>query len=127
MFVQSARGMRWDGRHLILLELAASTVYLTGQPARIMGHLPTGMFLDRWYAAAGDYPTQPVAAVLSLLDVEDRHQCDVHVEVALPRISDSGLLYEVTILSGDIPESSGGCTLFIRPFLTPMTLEDADL
>ena len=126
MFVHSARAMRFDGHRLVLLDLAPSTVYLTGQPARIIGHLPTGMFLDRWYADAGDYPTQPVAAVLSLLEVEDRHSRDVHIQVALPRIAESGLVYEVTVLSGDIPAETGGCALFIRPFLTPVTLEDVD-
>jgi hypothetical protein len=116
--------MRFDGHRLVLLDLAPSTVYLTGQPAKIMGHLPTGMFLDRWYADAGSYPTQPVAAVLSLLEVDDRHARDVHIQVALPRIAETGLVYEVTVLSGDLPVQSGGCTLFIRPFLTPVTLED---
>jgi hypothetical protein len=124
MYVHSARGMRFDGHRLVLLELAPSTVYLTGQPARIMGHLPTGMFLDRWYADAGSYPTQPVAAVLSLLEIENRNARDVHLQAALPRIAETGLVYEVTVLNGDIPAAPGGCTLFIRPFLTPVTLEE---
>lgn len=126
MYVQSARGMRFDGHRLVLLDLAPSTVYLTGQPAQIMGHLPTGMFLDRWYADAGSNPTRPAVAVLSLLEFEDRHSRDVHLEVALPRIAESGLVYEVTMPSSDIPATSGGCTLFIRPFLTPVSLEDVD-
>lgn len=124
MYVQSARGMNFDGRRLVLVGLTPATIYLTGQPARNMGHLPTGMFLDRWYADAGSFPTRPVAAVLSFLDVRDRHQCDAQVDIALPRILDSGIVYEANVLGGDMPSSSGGCTLFIRPFLTPMALED---
>lgn len=126
MYVHFARGMRFDGHRLVLLDLAPSTVYLTGQPARMMGHLPTGMFLDRWYADAGSNPTQPVAGVLSLLEVEDRHARDVHIQIALPRIAETGIVYDITVLSGDVPVESGGCTLFVRPFLIPVTLEDVE-
>ncbi len=127
MYVHSARGMRFDGHRLVLLDLAPSTVYLTGQPARIMGHLPTGMFLDRWYSDAGNNPTRLVAAVLSLLEIEDRHARDVHIQVALPRIAETGLVYEITVVSGSLPAQSGGCALFIRPFLTPVALEEIGL
>ncbi len=122
MYVQVARRTRCDGTSLTLVDLAPSTVFLAGPPAGAVGHLPTGQFLDHWYAEPGGSATRAVPAVLSLLDADRAPASDVRVLLSLPRIRDAGLEYQVRILDGDIPPTSGACVLFIQPPVPPAPL-----
>jgi hypothetical protein len=119
MYVQVARGMRFDGTSLTLVDLAPSTVYLACQPDAAVGHLPTGLFLDEWYGEPSGVVIRPVPAVLSLLDANRPPASDARLMLSLPRIREAGLEYQAQLLDGDIPPTSGACVLFIRPAVPP--------
>ena len=121
MYVQVARRALYDGISLTLLDLAPATVFLSECPVTSVGHVPTGEFLDRWYADADGQGTQAVPAVLSVMDAERGPGADAQLLLSLPRIRDAGLEYQVQVLDGEVASASGACVLFIRPLVAPAT------
>ena len=121
MYVQMAGRAMFDGSSLTLLDLAPATVFLAEQPDGPVGYLPTGLFLDRWYAEEGGTGTRSVPAVLSFLDPDRRSSCDARLMLSLPRIREAGVEYQVRIVVGEVPSRAGACVLFISPSVTPST------
>jgi hypothetical protein len=121
MYVQMALRAVFDGSSLTLLDLAPATLFVAEAPATAVGHLPTGLFLDHWYADASGEGTRGVPAVLALLDAEHASDANAQVILRLPRIRETGLEYQVTVVEGEVRPTSGACVLFIRPLATPAT------
>lgn len=115
-FVQVARGVAFTGSTLGLLELAPVTVCVGPPPAGTLSHVTTGAFLDLWWAAS-DAPggENHRRGVVSLVDPETRPRYDALVRLSRPRIHGSGLRYDVELVEGPLPPSSGSCVLFIHP------------
>jgi hypothetical protein len=114
-FIQVARGMAFCGRTLVLADLAPTVPYLTAAPPLVLGHISTGAFLDLW--SSGPEPTGVVArrpGVVSLADPERSPLGDAVVILARPRIHDTGLTYDVTLVEGSLPSSSGTCLLYVN-------------
>ena len=121
MYVQVARRAVYDGISLTLIDLAPATLFVIDQPVASLGHVPTGLFLDDWYADTSGSGTGAVPAVLALLDAERTPDGNARVLLSLPRIRDAGLEYQVRVVEGDIPPTAGACVLFIRPPVPPTT------
>ena len=120
-YVQVAGRFTFDSRSFTLLDLAPATVYLTDQPGESIGYLPTGLFLDRWYADESGSRTRAVAAVLSFLDPDRAAAADVRLMLGLPRIRGTGMEYQAQVTAGELPSTAGACVLFISPDGTPRT------
>ena len=120
-YVQVAGRFTFDGRSFTLLDLAPATVYLTDRPDESVGYLPTGLFLDRWYADESGSSTRTVAAVLSFLDPDRADAADARLLLGLPRIRATGMEYQAQVTAGELPSAAGACVLFISPDGTPRT------
>ena len=123
-YVQIAAGSTFDGEALALLGLAPATVFvIDGDDSRV-GHLPTGVFLDHWYADDSGPGVRAVPAVLSLLYPSRPSSSQASLLLSLPRIRGAGLEYRAEVVAGDVGATSGACVLFLRPLATPLTPTD---
>lgn len=113
MYVQMARSLVFDGSSIVLLDLSPATVLLGPSTGSEVGYLPTGLFLDHWYARDNDDRTSALRGVLSILDPDMTPVSDVSLLLSLPRIRGAGVEYQARVLSGQMPASTGACVLFI--------------
>ncbi|HQR25833.1 MAG TPA: hypothetical protein PLP61_02235, partial [Nocardioides sp.] len=115
-FVHVARGMRYDGRTLVLVDLSPSTIWLSPAREPGVGYLPTGDFLDLWRAPgpATASTRRRVRATLALLDADARVLGDVALLLGEPRVTVAGLAYDAQVVEGLPPASSGACVLFLE-------------
>jgi hypothetical protein len=118
-YVQMAGGLLCSGIALTLLDMAPATLLLAGEDE--MGYLPTGTFLDWWYAEPTGPGIRSAPAVLSLLDPDQDPACDAHLRLGLPRIRGTGLEYQVAGSLDGLPRTAGACVLFISPRRAPLT------
>jgi hypothetical protein len=125
-YVQVARGLTFDGATLELLDLAPVTVCVAPAPGCSLAHVTTGAFLDLWWAtddpAVGERWRR---GVVSLVDPEHRPSLDALVRLRRPRIHGSGLRYDVELVEGVLPPSSGSCVLFVHPATDASTTAEA--
>ena len=82
--------------------------------------MSTGEFLDCWPDAVEAVTEAPIG-VLSLLDAAARLSGDAVMTLRQPQIAAEGLRYEVELLRGTLPTSSGAAVLFVNPSTTPVT------
>jgi hypothetical protein len=121
VFAHIAPRMRFDGQTLTLVDLAPSTLVMTRplEPpgdAPQLSYLPTGAFLDRWAEQARNAvaPGCRMRGTLSLLDPDAQVAGRAVVELRSPRLVVDGLAYDVEVLEGIVPASSGACVLFLE-------------
>lgn len=112
VFVQMARSFGFTGSAIDLLDLSPITLCIGPPPARSLGHVTTGALLDLWSSddAGSGAPRQ---AVIALVDHGIRPWSDTPLLLTAPRIHDSGLRYDVRLVDGVLPPTSGACVLFI--------------
>jgi hypothetical protein len=115
VLVQVARGLRFDGRALTLVDLAPSTIRVTTTPLPEVGHVCTGTVLDRWAAEVTASPggTWRVHGTLALLDAEAQVWGDAAFVVSNPRVTSAGLAYDAEVMRGAVPSESGACVLYL--------------
>jgi hypothetical protein len=114
-FIQVARGMAFYGKTLVLVDLAPTVPYLTTSAPILLGHISTGAFLDLWGSSREPPAVVPWGpGVLSLADPERSPLGDVSVLLARPRIHDTGFTYDVRLVEGTLPSSSGSCVLYVN-------------
>lgn len=112
-FVQLAGGATAEAHTLTLTDLSPSTIWiLHGIPQRV-GHLATGTFLDLWWDTASGLESSGLRAVLGQADPDAQVLGAPVLRVASPRISGSGIRYEIDVLAGVVPQAIGACVLFI--------------
>lgn len=125
-FVQVARAMGFDGKVLVLSDLSPTVLYVAASSPTVLGHISTGAFLDLWssrQAPVASGPSRP--GVLSLADPERSPLGDAVLRLARPRIHDTGLTYEVTLVEGTLPSSSGSCLLYVNATVDSATEESS--
>ncbi len=122
LFVQTARSLASDGDKTITLDgLSPSTLYFADRPQREVGHMPTKLFVDLWGDGENSFAIDPPNAVLSFADPDDRPPHDVVVTIRDPKLDGDSLSYQVDVLEGSMPSSTGPCALFIDPFGRPLS------
>ena len=122
LFVQTAGSLATDGEKTITLHgLSPSTLYFADRPQREVGHMPTKLFVDLWGDGENSFAIDPPNAVLSFANPEDRPPQDVVVTIRDPKIEGDSLSYQVDVLDGSLPSSTGPCALFIDPFGRPLS------
>ena len=122
LFVQTAGSLTSEGGKRISLEdLSPSTLYFADRPQREVGHMSTQRFVELWGEGENSFEADPPNAVLSFAEPGDRTPEEVVVTIRNPQLEGSRLSYEVDVLDGALPISTGPCALFIDPFGRPLS------
>jgi hypothetical protein len=122
LFVQTAGNLTSDaGKSITLHGLSPSTIYFADRPQREVGHMSTQLFVDLWGAGDNSFADDPPNAVLSFAAPEDRPPEEVVVTLNDPDLQGDTLSYQVDVLDGTLPTSTGPCALFIDPFGRPLS------
>ncbi|GAA3810682.1 hypothetical protein [Cellulomonas soli] len=118
-YVQLARGLRYARGALRLEQLAPATIWVLDEPTTTVGQISTGAFLDLWWQPHEGVGAPSSVARLRLLGADTHLLGDPLLRVRSPRITGSGLTYDVEVLAGVVPGRAGGCVLFINPPVGP--------
>jgi hypothetical protein len=121
LFVQSAHGVTSDKGTFTLHGLAPSTLMFSDRPERIVGQLTAAQFVDSWGHGENSFRDDPPNAVLSFLAAGDQTPEDVVLTLTDPHLDGEELTYGVAVLEGDLPRSTGPCSLFIDPVGRPLS------
>jgi hypothetical protein len=121
LYVQSAQGVTSSDGGFTLRGLAPSTLMFSDRPERIVGHLTAAQFVEGWGHGENSFLDDPPNAVLSFLEEGDGVPEDVVVTLTNPRLDGADLTYSATVLEGELPGSSGACSLFIDPIGRPLS------
>jgi hypothetical protein len=122
LFVQTAGRLTAEGGKAITLQgLSPSTIYFADRPKREVGHMSTQRFVELWGEGDNSFELDPPNAVLSFTEPEDRTPEEVVVTIRNPRLAGDSLSYQVDVLDGTLPTSTGPCALFIDPFGRPLS------
>ena len=121
MFVQTAQGMRSDGKTLTLRGVTPSTLFFSDRPKRVVGQMSTEDFVDLWGVGDNSFQTDPPNAVLSFLEAGADVPEDVVVVISDPKLIGGGLTYSIEVLEGTLPAQAGPVTLFVDPFGRPLS------
>jgi hypothetical protein len=123
LFVQNAKSMTYDkasGR-LTLVGISPVTIFFTDRPERIAGHHLTAEYLQFWKAGPDSFLKDPPNATLSVFEKGKDELSDVVVTLRNPRLSGGDLTYDITVISGAMPKTSGPASLFIDIIGLPFT------
>jgi hypothetical protein len=123
LFVQNAHGFEVaaDGRTLTLKSLSPTTLFFSDRPVRIAGHYLTGEYLQFWKAGPDSFLKDPPNATLSVFEKGKDELTDIVVTLRNPRINGNDISYDITLISGTLPRSSGPASLFIDIIGLPFT------
>jgi len=121
LFVQSAQATTSGDDAFTLHGLAPSTLMFSDRPERIVGHLSTAQFVDGWGHGENSFLVDPPNAVLSFLPASDESPEDVVVTLTNPSLDGEDLTYNVSVLDGELPDTTGPCSLFIDPIGRPLS------
>lgn len=122
LFVQTAGRLTSDGQNVITLQgVSPSTIYFADRPQREVGHMSTTRFVELWGEGDNSFAADPPNAVLSFAEPADRDPEEVVVAIREPRADGDSLSYQVNVLDGKLPASTGPCALFIDPFGRPLS------
>ena len=83
--------------------------------------MATSRFVDLWTEGDNSFATDPPNAVLSFVEPGDRTPEEVVVTIRDPRADGNSLSYQVNVLDGTLPTSTGPVALFIDPFGRPLS------
>jgi hypothetical protein len=123
LFVQNAQGVELaaDGRTLTLKGLSPTTLFFSDRPVRIAGHYLTAEYLQFWKAGPDSFLKDPPNATLSVFEKGKDELSDIVVTLRNPRLSGNDLSYDITVISGTPPRTSGPASLFIDIIGLPFT------
>ncbi|HYN60316.1 MAG TPA: hypothetical protein VET87_12280 [Rubrivivax sp.] len=123
LFVQNAQGFEVgaDGRTLTLKGLSPTTLFFSDRPVRIAGHYLTGEYLQFWKAGPDSFLKDPPNATLSVFEKGKDELSDVVVTLRNPRVNGNDLSYDITVIAGTLPKTSGPASLFIDIIGLPFT------
>ncbi|WP_299472129.1 hypothetical protein [uncultured Roseibium sp.] len=109
-FVQQAGEMAFDGTSLTLSGTNSGVLYFSDRPYRIGGQISNEDFADYWNTDDG-FKGNPPNAVVSILS--ETGKAPALVELTSAKTEGSSMVYGVTVLRGELPESANGVALFI--------------
>lgn len=115
ILIQVAAQSSADSHRLTLRDLAPTTIWMLQGPVQRIGHLSTGTFLDLWWDAGSGLGDASLPAVLGRAEPEGQDLPDPRFLLRSPRISGSGIQYDIEWLTGSAPSHTGACVLFLGP------------
>ncbi len=119
LFVHSAHAAFLRDGTLTLSGINPANIYFSDRPERIVGHVPTDVFVDQWDKGEDNFAANPPNAALSILSGGEPQE--IVVVLKAPRLKAGNLLYNVEVLEGNKTASGGASSLFIDVIGRPMT------
>ena len=121
LFVQSAKGMIFDGSSgaLTLTDVSPVTFFFSDRPERIAGNMKTAAFVPFWSQGKNSFLSDPPNADISLLEGDKLQQFVVVLQD--PMLRRDSLTYKIRVLEGKIPARGADVSLFIDIIGMPLT------
>jgi len=118
LFVQNSRGVAIDKDKgtLTLKGVSPTTLWFSDRPVRMAGHFNMKEYLATWGEGAESFRTDPPNATLSVFEQGQDDLLDVVVKLQNPRLQGDDLIYDITLIEGQLPKKSGPASLFIDIF-----------
>lgn len=121
LFVQTAKGMRYDAdlKRLTLTSASPVTLFFSDRPERIAGNMETAAFVPFWSEGKDSFLSDPPNADLSVLRDGKLHQTVVVLHD--PVLEGEDLHYTVDIVDGEMPATGQDVSVFIDIIGMPAT------
>lgn len=121
LFVQTAKGMRYDAdlKRLTLTSVSPVTLFFSDRPERIAGNMETAAFIPFWGEGKDSFLSDPPNADLSILENGKLHQTVVVLHD--PVLDGDDLHYTVTVVDGELPVTGQDASVFIDIIGMPAT------
>jgi hypothetical protein len=118
LFVQNSRGVVIDKDKgiLTLKGVSPTTLWFSDRPVRMAGHFNMKEYLATWGEGAESFRTDPPNATLSVFEQGQDDPLDVVVKLQNPRLQGDDLIYDITLIEGQLPKKGGPASLFIDIF-----------
>jgi hypothetical protein len=115
LLVQNSRGVAIDtDKNILTLKgISPTTLFFSDRPVRIAGHFNQKDYLKFWADGGDSFRLDPPNATLSVFEGGGDDLLDVVVELRNPRYAGEDLVYDITVIEGDLPASGGPASLFI--------------
>jgi hypothetical protein len=126
MIVLNAKAAKLAGGKLTLDGVSPNAIVFADRPIRAAGHALTAHLLEEWSAAAPDsFAKDPPNATVSVLDKAKGSVADAIVVLRAPKLESDRLVFEATLIEGDLAQADGPATLFIDIVNLPMVRRTA--
>jgi hypothetical protein len=126
MIVLNAKSAKLVGRTLTLDGVSPNAIVFADRPIRAAGHALTAHLLEEWSAAAPDsFAKDPPNATVSVFDKAKGNVADAVVVLKAPKLDGDRLVFEATLIEGDLGQADGPATLFIDIVNLPMVRRTA--
>ncbi len=119
LYVQTAKAYTYADGELTLLSVSPATLFFSDRPERIVGHVATDDFVSIWGEGENNFAEDPPNAALSVFTGEST--METVVELLKPRLEGDNLIYQIKLLSGELPAAGGANSLFIDRIGRPLT------
>ena len=121
LFVQSSKGMAFDGTRLTLKEANPNIIFFCDRPVRVAGHLSRSAFMKLVTEGEDSFAKNHPNAAVSIFG-ENNEVTESVVELsARPVSSGDDLIYLVKVLEGVLPPEGGAVAMFIDPIGRPLS------
>lgn len=101
-----------DGK-LTLTGVQKSSIIFADRPVRAAGHVPTSEFVKEWGEGNDNFAKDPPNATVSVIGGSGEDIKDAVVVLKSPRIEGENLVFDVSVLEGDLDKATGPASLFI--------------
>jgi hypothetical protein len=118
LLVQNSKGVAIDKdkRTLTLKGVSPTTLFFSDRPVRMAGHYNKEDYLKMWTDGKDSFDADPPNATLSVFEEGQGDLLDVVVKLQNPRYQGDDLIYDITLIEGQLPKVGGPSSLFIDIF-----------
>ena len=118
LLVQNSKGVAIDKNKgtLTLKGVGATTLFFSDRPVRMAGHFNKDDYLKLWTDGKDSFDADPPNATLSVFEGGQDDLLDVVVKLLNPRYQGDDLIYDITLIEGQLPKVGGPSSLFIDIF-----------
>jgi hypothetical protein len=120
LYVTKSESGYVDGNKIIFKNPDRNLLYFSDRPNRLAGIVPLDHIENIWATGKESFESDPPNAVLALFNDEIDHNIGAHDEIEETVITlnhagvtDSTLIFEYTLIMGELPKKFGENTLFI--------------
>ncbi len=117
MFVMNAKNATLHGQTLTMTGVAPTVIFFCDRPVRMAGHMSLQDFIK---LGNERFPGNPPNATLSVF-AGDKITDVVVTVTKVPRVKGNDLTFDVRILEGDPPTTSGPASFFIDNIGNPLS------
>ena len=118
LLVQNSKAVAIDKNKgtLTLKGVGATTLFFSDRPVRMAGHFNKEDYLKLWTDGKDSFDADPPNATLSVFEGGQDDLLDVVVKLQNPRYQGDDLIYDITLIEGQLPKVGGPSSLFIDIF-----------